>query len=69
MSVKTRIIAAISLSLLSSLAMAGPSPNTAFAVPQSIPAVSQAGLIALAFVVGLIGAHLIRKSKANSNQG
>ena len=59
----------ISLGLASSVAIAGTPPNTALVVPQSIPAVSQAGLIALAFIVGLIGAHLIRKSKANKHQG
>jgi hypothetical protein len=63
MSAKSKLLALISLGLASSFAMAGPSPNTVIVVPQSIPAVSQAGLIALAFVVGLIGAHLIRKSK------
>ena len=66
MSVKIRMIAVISLSLLSSVALAG-EPNGIGFVTQSIPAVSQAGLIALAFIVGILGAHLIRKSRNVNN--
>lgn len=48
----------------SSIAFAAPSPNSIVTVPQAIPAISQAGLIGLAFAVGIIGASLIRKYKA-----
>jgi hypothetical protein len=67
MSVATRLFLMISLVLSGSLAFAGPVPNSVVVVPQSIPAVSQAGLIALAFIVGLVGANLIRKSKATKS--
>ncbi|MCW8925400.1 MAG: hypothetical protein OQJ84_04010 [Xanthomonadales bacterium] len=48
----------------SPITFAAPSPNAIVTVPQAIPAISQAGLIGLAFVVGIIGASLIRKYKA-----
>ena len=62
---KSRLFIAISMVLLSFPVLAG-DPNSVIVVPQSIPAVSQAGLIALAFIIGILGAHLIRKSK-NTN--
>jgi len=57
---KMLVTLAFALSAVSTAALASQT-NTAVFVPHSIPAVSQPGLIALAFVVGLIGAHLIRK--------
>ncbi|NND44733.1 MAG: hypothetical protein HKN58_05385 [Xanthomonadales bacterium] len=42
-------------------------PNTAVLVPHSIPAVGQAGLIVMAFAVGIIGAVLIRKYKPHKH--
>ena len=51
---------------IGSIAVAAPSPNAIVTVPQAIPAISQAGLIGLAFAVGIIGASLIRKYKATN---
>ena len=51
---------------IGSIAVAAPSPNSIVTVPQAIPAISQAGLIGLAFAVGIIGASLIRKYKATN---
>jgi hypothetical protein len=50
------------LTSLSAPVLAG-SPNGAVLVPHSIPAVGQAGLIAMAFAIGIIGAVLIRKHR------
>ena len=47
---------------IGSIASAG-TVNSIITVPQSVPAISQAGLIGLAFVVGIIGARLISKFK------
>ena len=51
---------------IGSIAVAAPSPIAIVTVPQAIPAISQAGLIGLAFAVGIIGASLIRKYKATN---
>lgn len=59
---QTKVVLATLLVALSAPALAG-LPNTAVVVPHAIPAVGQAGLIALAFAVGIIGAVLIRKHK------
>lgn len=63
---KTRIVLALALISLSTTVLAG-RPNGAVFVTESIPAVSQPGLIALAFVIGLAGAHLIRKVRARQH--
>jgi len=61
---RDRLIFGTFLVSTGSIAVAGPSPNAIITVPQAIPAISQAGLIGLAFAVGIIGASLIRKYRA-----
>ena len=57
-------IAVVLSALLSAPVMAGV-PNSVVLLPaQPVPILSQAGLIALAFALGLAGAYLIRKNKA-----
>ena len=62
MTLKIKSIFALALLAASGAASAG--INSVVVLTPSIPAVTQPGLIALAFVVGLIGAHLIRKRRA-----
>jgi len=57
---------ALALAAVSNGAFALQTNSTVF-MPHSIPAVSQPGLIALAFIVGLIGARLIRKHRDARN--
>lgn len=65
---KNKLMTFIALALISAPLMAGAGLNsTIFLDPTPIPAVGQAGLIALAFVVGLIGAQLIRKRRSGGN--
>lgn len=54
------------LASFGSIAIAG-TPNGIIAVPQAIPAISQAGLIGLAFIIGIVGARLISRMKASNN--
>jgi len=63
---KSGVVSGLLLMALSTPVLAG-MPNSAFAVPHSIPAVGQAGLIALAFIVGIVGAVLIRKHKPQNH--
>lgn len=63
---KNKLMTFIALASISTPLMAGLN-STIFLDPTPIPAVGQAGLIALAFVVGLIGAQLIRKRRSGGN--
>ena len=62
---KTRTLSIALLALSPMPLLAG--MNSAILVTPTIPAVGQAGLIALAFVVGLIGAQLIRKRRSGGS--
>jgi len=64
MSYSKKTFLSISLLAVSVSAFAGVA-NTIVAVPQSIPAVSQAGLIGMAFIIGIIGARLIHKIRVS----
>ena len=58
-----KLFSGILLASVSPFAFAGVI-NGQILVPHSVPAISQPGLIALAFIVGIVGARLIRKLKA-----
>ena len=59
---KNKIALAVALLSTSASALAG--LNSSILITAPVPAVSQAGLIAMAFALGLMGAHLIRKRKS-----
>jgi len=64
MSYSKKTLLSISLLAVSVSTFAG-TPNSIVTVPQSIPAISQAGLIAMAFIIGIIGARLIHKFRVS----
>ena len=64
MSYKYKVVLSVFFMTVSATALAG-AVNGIVAVPQAIPAISQAGLIGMAFIIGIIGARLIHKLKAH----